>query len=65
MSDWAGIVWLFVLSQTELSIAYPFVALGFIMTLFLGVFLLGESLTFAKVIGTLLVVAGVAIVSGS
>ena len=56
------ILWLAVLSRIDLSVAYPFVALGFIMTLAFGVSILGESLTTAKLIGTTLIVLGVFLV---
>ena len=52
------IVWLWVLSKVDLSIAYPFVGVSFIFTFLFGVFLLGESVNVFKVVGTLLICAG-------
>ncbi|HEU4459240.1 MAG TPA: SMR family transporter [Methylibium sp.] len=57
------VVWLAVLSRTPVSTAYPFVGLGFVMTMLLGWALLHESLSPAKLVGTLLVVAGVALIA--
>lgn len=58
-------VWLLVLAQTDVSLAYPFVGIGFILTMLLGWLILHEPLGTARVIGTLLVVAGVWLVSSS
>jgi drug/metabolite transporter (DMT)-like permease len=59
------LVWLAVLSREPVSKAYPFVGLGFIMTMLLGWLVLHESLSPTKVAGTLLVVAGVALIARS
>ncbi len=58
-----AVVWLFVLAKQDLSLAYPFVGLGFIATMLLGVFVLGEHVTLSRVAGTLLIVAGCALVA--
>lgn len=58
-----AIAWLFVLAKLDVTIAYPFVGLGFILTMLLGAFLLGENLTIPKILGTLLVVCGVVLLS--
>ena len=55
--------WLWVLSKVDVSLAYPFVSLGFLLTMLFGWLVLGESLVPAKVIGTVLVCAGVALVA--
>lgn len=61
----SAIVWLFVLARADLSLAYPFVGIGFIVTMLLGWVILGETLGAARLIGTLLVVGGVWLVSSS
>lgn len=60
-----AVVWLLVLARVDLSFAYPFVGLGMIVTMFLGWSVLGETLGPARLAGTLLVVAGVWLVSKS
>jgi drug/metabolite transporter (DMT)-like permease len=60
-----AILWLWVLARTDLSFAYPFVGLGFILTMLFGFFFLGEPMGLARVSGTLLIVAGVVLVSRS
>jgi drug/metabolite transporter (DMT)-like permease len=54
----SAVVWLFVLARLPLSTAYPFVGLGFILTMILAALLFGESLTLAKISGTVIVVLG-------
>ena len=60
-----AMVWLLVLARLDVSQAYPFVGLGFILTMLLGALLLGEDLSATRIAGTLLVVAGVLLVSRS
>lgn len=70
---WAGlalyglgaIVWLFVLGRVPLSFAYPFVGIGFILTILMGVLVLGETVGTARVAGTLLIAAGCVLVARS
>jgi len=58
-----AIVWLFVLAKQDLSLAYPFVGLGFIVTMFFGLFVLGEHLTASRIAGTLLICVGCALIA--
>ena len=53
------LLWFYVLSQMELSKAYPLVSIGYIITLFLGYFFLNEPITTTKVIGITLIIGGV------
>lgn len=59
----AALLWLIVLSKVEVTIAYPFVALGFVLTAVMGHFLFGELLTMPRIAGILLVCSGVAILA--
>jgi drug/metabolite transporter (DMT)-like permease len=58
-------LWLFVLARMDVSFAYPFVSLGFILTMLFGYFILGELMNLWRVIGTVLVIMGVIFVSHS
>jgi multidrug transporter EmrE-like cation transporter len=58
-------VWLYVLSRLPLSMAYPFVGIGFILTMLFGVVALGEQLNFARVFGTVLIAVGCVCVARS
>lgn len=60
----AGVLlWLYVLSIVDVSKAYPFVSLGFLLTLALGALVLGETVTPMRVVGTLVVCLGVYLVA--
>ena len=56
-------VWLLVLARVELSFAYPFVGLGFIITMLLGWAVMGDALNAQRIAGTLLIVSGVVLVA--
>lgn len=58
-----ALVWLLVLARVEVSFAYPFVALGFVLTAIGGRVVFGDSLGLAKVIGVLLISAGVVVLA--
>lgn len=54
-----ALVWLFVLSRVDVSYAYPFLALGLVITVGLGAMLLGEHVGTAKIIGTCFIGIGI------
>lgn len=56
-------VWLLVLARVDVSLAYPFVGLGFIVTMLLAWLIHGEVLTLAKVAGTFLIAFGVIVLA--
>jgi len=56
-------VWLLVLARVDVSLAYPFVGLGFIVTMLLAWLIHGEALSLAKVAGTLLIACGVIVLA--
>lgn len=58
-----AVLWLGVLAKVDVSIAYPFVGLGFILTALFGVFLLGEAFSVIRLVGTCLVVLGIILVT--
>jgi drug/metabolite transporter (DMT)-like permease len=60
-----ALVWLVVLTRVEVSLAYPFVALGFVITMVLGWWLQGDSVGVMRITGTLLIAAGVVLVARS
>jgi len=57
------VFWLIALSKIELSVAYPMLSIGYILLMVLSYFLLNETITTYKVIGTLLIVAGITLIS--
>lgn len=70
---WAGLaiygmsvaVWLWILSRVDLSLAYPFVGVSFIVVMLFGIFLLQESVTPLRIAGTILIAAGCILVARS
>ncbi len=54
---------LVVLSRVEISYAYPFLGLSFVLITMWGYFALGEGVTFWRVLGVLMISAGVAVVA--
>ena len=56
-----GISWMAAMTKFELSYAYPFVSLSFVLVLLMSNIFFNESLTLYKVIGIILIVAGVII----
>jgi multidrug transporter EmrE-like cation transporter len=60
----AALAWMAAMSRLELSQAYPFVGLSFVMVLVLSGIFFGEQITTAKVAGVALVVVGVTLGSG-
>jgi multidrug transporter EmrE-like cation transporter len=59
----AGLCWMAALTKFEVSYAYPFTSLGFVLVLILGAFLFGEAVTVTKVAGIILIIAGILVAS--
>lgn len=61
----ASLCWMVAMSRLELSRAYPFMALNFLLVGALAIPLFGESLTRGKLVGITLVILGLVVVSRS
>lgn len=59
------VMWLWVLSKVELSVAYPFVGISFLITMAFGAFLLNEGVTPMRVAGTFLIIGGCILIGRS
>ncbi len=53
------LLWIKVLTKSDLSYAYPMVSLGYINVIILSYFLFNEPFTTMKVVGIVLIIAGV------
>lgn len=53
------LLWLIVLSKVEVSYAYPFLSIGYIVTAFIGYYCLGESMNLYKVSGIAVICVGI------
>ena len=58
------LLWIYVLSKTDASFAYPFLGLGFVIVALAGFALLGEPLSPRKIAGTLIIAGGVVVLAG-
>ena len=70
---WLGLIiyglsvclWLWVLSKVDLSVAYPFVGVSFLVTMAFGAFLLQENVGPMRIVGTILIAIGCVLVGRS
>ena len=73
ISLWMGIfcyllsigLWLLVLSRVEVSYAYPFLSIGYILTAFIAYFYLGENINVYRAFGILCICIGLFSISKS
>ena len=59
----AGISWMLAMTKFEISYAYPFVSLNYILVLAAGFLLFNEAMSASKVIGCVLVVLGIIVIA--
>ena len=55
----ASLAWMAAMTKFDLSHAYPFMSLAFVLVLFLSAFFFNEPLTFSKIAGMALIVVGI------
>ena len=55
----ASLFWMAAMTKFELSYAYPFMSLAFVLVFLFSVAFLGETLTFGKVAGLALITTGI------
>jgi multidrug transporter EmrE-like cation transporter len=58
----AGVMWMLTLGRLDLTYAFPFTGITFLIIVFAGTLVFGEPVSAGRVIGTLLVVAGLIVV---
>lgn len=61
----ASVFWLVVISRWDLSIAYPMLGLSYVVAVIASWLVLREPLTWQKIVGSLVICAGVALVGWS
>ncbi len=59
------VLWLVILARSELSYAYPFISIGFVVTMLFGWMALGEAMSVYRVAGVALIITGVILVARS
>ncbi|NWF93246.1 MAG: EamA family transporter [Syntrophaceae bacterium] len=58
-------IWLLVLARVEVSYAYPFLSVGYVVVTLMGYLIFQESLSWMRVIGIAVIIAGVFLLSRS
>ena len=61
----ASFFWMAAMTKLDLSYAYPFMSLCFVLVFFLSIWLFSEPVTIQKVVGLLLIVAGIVVTGRS
>jgi multidrug transporter EmrE-like cation transporter len=59
------VVWILALTRVQVSMAYPMLSLGYVVTAFAAWWLFGETLTAQKFAGIAVIIAGVVMVARS
>lgn len=59
----ASLFWMLALSKLPLSTAYPYTASSFLLILLFGAVFFSEPVTVGKIIGTTLIIAGIAVMA--
>ena len=58
-------IWLLVLAHVEVSYAYPFLSVGYVVVTLMGYFFFQESVSWMRVIGISIIIVGVVLLSRS
>lgn len=58
----ASLCWMAAMTKLEISYAYPFMGLNFVLVLFFSIYLFGETMSYWKIIGCGLIVLGVCLI---
>ncbi len=59
------VVWILALTRVQVSVAYPMLSLGYVVTALAAWWLFGEALTVQKLLGIAVIIAGVVIMARS
>lgn len=59
------IVWIFVLSRIDVSVAYPTISLGYILNAVAAYYLFGENLSLLRIAGIFVILIGVVMITRS
>lgn len=61
----AGILWMAAMSRFDISYAYPFMSISFPLILIISVYFFDESISVYKIVGLVLIIAGIIVTSRS
>lgn len=55
----ASLFWMAAMTKFEISFAYPFMSLSFVLVFVLSIYIFDETFTWGKILGLLLIIAGI------
>jgi drug/metabolite transporter (DMT)-like permease len=58
-------LWMAVLSRVDVSYAYPFLSIGYVVAAIVGYYFLGETVNLVRIVGIIVICAGVFLISRS
>jgi drug/metabolite transporter (DMT)-like permease len=61
----ALVTWLYVLKHVDVSYAYPFISMGFVIVLFLSYFLFNEAINLYRIAGVASIILGIVLIGKS
>lgn len=56
-------VWMLVLGRAEVSLAYPLLSIGYVITAIIGYAFLGEQVTIHRILGIAIICVGIVVIS--
>ena len=59
----AGISWILAMTRFEISYAFPFVSLNYVLILVASVIVFNESFTVTKLVGSIIIVIGIVVIA--
>src|SRR5207237_2568354 len=59
------VVWIMALSRVPVSVAYPMLSIGYVVNALAAWYLFGEALTFTRIFGIAVIIAGVYLITRS
>ncbi len=59
----SGLVWMIVLKKFDISYAYPFLSLNYILIIIFSYYFFNENISLQKIIGSILIITGIIIIS--
>ena len=59
------VMWMVVLSKADVSYAYPFLSIGYILSAVVGYYAFGENVTLTRIAGIIVICIGVVLISRS
>lgn len=59
----SGLSWMIAMTKFEISYAYPFISLGFVLVVISSYFLFSEAITIYKLFGVIFIIVGIFVLS--